>query len=58
MFLSHARGPLDVGPVSRDRIVGISTLLDARLGGHAQLDPGDSAASSEEVSWCSGPADV
>lgn len=58
MFRSHAKGPLDVGPASRDRIVGISTPLDAHPGGHAQLDPGDSAASSEEASWCSGPVDV
>ena len=58
MFRSHARGPLDVGPAPRDRIVEISIPLDARPGGHAQLDPGDSATSPEEVSWCSGPADV
>lgn len=51
MFQSHARGPLDVGPASRDRGVGISTPLDPHLGRHAQLDPGDSATSPEEVSW-------
>lgn len=58
MFQSHARGPLDVGPASIDRGVGISTPLDPHLGRHAQLDPRDSATSPEEVSWCSGPADV